>query len=1473
MPTIILSIPAVQQKITNTAENILKEKLGTEIRIESVEVELFNKFILKNLYLEDQHGDTLFHAKRLSAGFKIMPLFHGELAFTSAQLFSFQLNLNKENEDSPLNIQFVIDAFARRDTLNTESNIDLNIHTLNIRRGSFTYRIKSAQETPDVFNPKDLNIQDISAKLRLHVLTNDSINAEIERLSLKDHSGLEVKRLLLGVVGTKEQVNIENLEIWLPQSHIRLNQIQALFPQEEDHQDYLASTSFSFELSKTEITLKDLSALSNNLSNIKDQFSMQGHFYGNLNNISISDLELYTRNHLSIAIDANIRDLLSHESAYINGHVKRFFASPEGVQRIVSNFSSKEIVLPSQIEKLGNIGFKGNVSGYFRDLKANGNFSTGSGDLYVNGNVGKDANNILFINGKLQTSEFDVHSLFPENNPYGKIIFEIDLNAKQDHEKKLAGTINANIAGFEIKKHTYKDIHFNGDFTSKSFNGTVLIDDNYGKLSAEGFVKINGKASEYNFHAQASNIQLEQLNLTQKYKESNVSFDIDANMTGNSIDNFLGTINLKDFNFRNENDELALDSLTVYITGDPDKETRLISLRSNIVNGEISGFYSYADLVPAITKTMYQYLPAVVSFPKKEIDERTNLQMNICIENAAKLSEIFKWPVTIQKKSELTGRYDYTKDDFYFEVSLPRWKLGGTQMENTTIIMHNPKDKAELNINGIRYGKHNVKSDFNIHLSAKDNLLENLLTWKNREEALYKGEISASALFLPKEKETQPKVEIQIKPTHLVFSDTTWTVHQSKIYIDEKIHIDHLNIEHLDQFIKIDGYISKDTTDNLLVDLNKVNLSYIFDALNIPALELGGIATGKVLANDIYESQKLTADLNVNGFSFNNTVFGQLKLLGLWDNEEQGVALIGNIFKNDTSRIDIDGMIYPGKKALAIHFDAQNASGQFLRKYLDKIAPGFAGDVSGKLLLHGTFKDITVSGDAFVKNGGFGIDFLNTYYTFSDSIHLTDNEIKLTNILLHDKYGKTAKANGTLNHSFFDSFHFSAYIQTDNFLVYNGTEKDNPTIFGSVFGTGNARIYGTEDDVNIDITMRTEEKSKISLNFMKESDIVDFNFINFVSKKDTLDRQENQNFIAENQENAKTDETNIKMNLVLTATPDALIDFYIDPISGDKIRAWGKGQMEIQYGTHIDPRIYGKYILERGNYNFSLQQVIFKDFFIKDGSSIFFEGDPYTATLDIDAVHTLSANLTDLNPSFNINTTPMSTVTVNCLLDISGELKQPAIAFDIALPHSSNELERQVKSIISTEDMMNRQIIFLLALGRFYTQESSSTNSGQNNLASVASSTLSNQLNNLLGDLNENIQIGTNIRTNNMEEYTDTEVKLLLSSQLLNNRLLINGNLGYKDNPTDQRTFIGDFDLEYKLTKSGDIRLKAYNHYNDKYYYNIERALTTQGVGIMFRRDFDNLYELFKIIKRKPEEEVNTQSEAYSPDQDFIYFK
>ena len=194
-------------------------------------------------------------------------------------------------------------------------------------------------------------------------------------------------------------------------------------------------------------------------------------------------------------------------------------------------------------------------------------------------------------------------------------------------------------------------------------------------------------------------------------------------------------------------------------------------------------------------------------------------------------------------------------------------------------------------------------------------------------------------------------------------------------------------------------------------------------------------------------------------------------------------------------------------------------------------------------------------------------------------------------------------------------------------------------------------------------------------------------------------------------------------------------------------------------------------------------------------------------------------------------------------MDITGQLTAPEIKMGLELPNERDEVQALVRNYIPTDEQMNMQMLYLLSIGKFYTPEYVDVQQNSNMMSSMLSSTLSGQLNNALSHIinNNDWNVGTNLSTG-QKGWTDVEFEGVLSGQLLNNRLLINGNFGYRDNPLANTNFVGDFEAEWLVTRSGEIRLKAYNETNDRYY--TRTNLTTQGVGIIFRKDFNRWREL-----------------------------
>ncbi len=1170
-----------------------------------------------------------------------------------------------------------------------------------------------------------------------------------------------------------------------------------------------------------------------------------------------------------VQANVELKDLFDVENMFIRGAVKKSFMAVSEVAEIVNNFSSKAIEIPEHILRIGNIRFEGEMSGFFHHLTAYGEFNTDVGDIHTDIQIGR--NKASFIKGEIQSQNIDLRSILLDDH-FGVAGFDILFDVQQDRNSKYEGTVDAKISKIEFNQYLYENIDVNGNFTETNFNGNLNMDSPEGQLAIKGLAWLNGEESVFNLSARAEHIRLDKLNLINKRKESDLCFNLDADITGNNLDNLLGYIDVKDIRFGTETGEYYLDKLTI-TSQNSDTTQKTWRISSDVVNGSITGQYSFNDVVPAVLRTGRLFLPAIIKDTQKTITSETCFNFDFVIKEMKELADILDLPFASFDETTIQGNYNSQSSEFKLEISSPQFTLNKMLFKDCSVNLESQDNQtaiAQVKATNTQKDKNNViAATFNIG----DNKIKSTFNWNNKREP-YGGFLNLTAQFIEQPGTFPLKTEINILNSEVIFKDSIWNLNPSQIVLDSaKIKINHLSINHDDQYVKVNGIVSKQAHDRLQVDLNNVNLDYIFDILNLKSFELGGKASGQVIASDVFYERQLSTELYVENFSFNKSVVGHLNLTSTWDDEQQGIQMLGYIQKNDSSSMKVDGMLYPIKEMLDLTFDAQNVDAAFLRRYLNNVTKNISGLLTGKINLVGTFLDATVVGDVFVKNGNFEIDFLNTTYIFSDYVHLKPDEIYIKDATFYDKFGKTAIMNGTVRHNYLRDFTFSVDINANNFLAFNATEQKSPVFFGTAFGTGTVAIRGDESLVNIDARLRTDDKTKITLNFMEQADVAEYNFINFVSaKKETpsLDQILSQ-FTSKPIFLEKGLKSDLKFNLQLTATPNAVIELIMDPVSGDRIKGYGNGNLTIQYGTITPLRLFGKYTIEKGDYNFSFQQALYRDFQIREGSSISFNGDPFTANLDIDAVYSLSANISDLNETL-AQEISRPNVPINCILEISGALERPDIQFDIEVPNSGADLERQIRALINTDDMMNRQIIYLLVLNKFYTQDLGTEGQPQrgNELASLAASSLSSQLTSLLGSLSENVQIGTVFSTNN-GDFTDTEMAFILSSQLLNNRLLINGNFGYKDNPIANTSFIGDVDIEYKLNKSGNLRLKAYNHYNDRF-YSLRSAYTTQGVGLLFRRDFDDFRYMFG--RRLPLTILQDSTVSLIPTtEDFIRFR
>lgn len=573
----------------------------------------------------------------------------------------------------------------------------------------------------------------------------------------------------------------------------------------------------------------------------------------------------------------------------------------------------------------------------------------------------------------------------------------------------------------------------------------------------------------------------------------------------------------------------------------------------------------------------------------------------------------------------------------------------------------------------------------------------------------------------------------------------------------------------------------------------------------------------------------------------------------------------------------VSGIIYPLKpeSGLDLNIDAHELNLKFLEYYMSSIANDIKGRGTGKVHFYGKFKGLNLDG-AVMTNASMKFDILNTRFAINDTIHLAPTGLTFKNMRIADVEGHQGTMNGYLRFQHFKDLSYRFEIQTNNMLVMNTKESPDMPFYGTIYGTGNAMLTGNAaQGLDVNVAMTTDRNTSFTYINGNVASAANSQFIKFVDKtprrvvRDSVQIDDYDDLLLKRQLSEKEQDTDIRLNILADVTPDATVRIVMDPIAGDYITGKGTGNIRTEFYNKGDVRMFGNYRISQGVYKFSLQEVIRKDFVIKDGSTINFNGALLDANMDIQASYTVnSASLNDLIPDAS-TVIQQPNVRVNCIMNLSGVLLQPTIKLGIELPNERDEIQSLVRNYISTEEQMNMQILYLLGVGKFYTEDVRRENQNAYVMTSVLSSTLSGQLNNALSRIFEtnNWNIGTNLSTGD-KGWTDVEFEGILSGQLLNNRLLINGNFGYRDNPLANTNFVGDFEAEWLITRSGDIRLKAYNETNDRYY--TKTNLTTQGVGIMYKKDFNKWSDLFfwnkwKLRnKRKRQEDLQQEMKTDS---------
>ena len=1400
---VLLRTPAVQAYVADNIESALESKIGSDVEIGTVDLRLFNRVIIDDVLIYDQARQQLLKAGRISAAIELLPLLDGKISISSAQLFGTRVNLYKKDANSPLNCQFLIDSLSSESSEKTP--LDLHIASLIIRNGALTYDRLDMPKVNGQLSPHHIALSKISSHLIINHITDNEINACIKKLSVTEASGLHIDNLtsdlLYSVQGNSHTLEVKDFALSMPETSVEIDKLTTSFRSIGGDIDK-NSIKANGKIHASSISAKDFAPLlGQKIANTLPIMTLDADADlcdGNLH----TNLNLNSKKSANVSLDASATATNLFGNYCSDVKVRRLFVS----DNILSAISS-EVSLPEQLLRLGDIGAKCDAhvckEGTY-SLKADVETSK-AGGANINATYEKINGRTAEIKADINTDGLNLAQILNDNS-LGMLRCDMTMSGSLlDNKQITALNAKGHIDEVTYNSQKYTNIDIDGKFANNEFNGNIGIND------------------------------------------PNISFtaELNAATQTKSIDYIEGTVEIKDLYLAKQN--ATLNNITLTVEGKQD-EHRMVSLHTDFADMNMEGDIKLSTMPQSITNLIVTHLPSVPGLPPLT-HTHNNYSINATVNDLQFIRQLTGIDVDITQPLTINGVVNDDEQFANIKLNLPSININGTRLNDTQFNLWTPANSLNGSLTTSLQEKDGAIK-LNLECQASDNNLISTLTWNNMRPNIFRGTLNTHTHF--HRTLTGNAFEVSIPHSDFEVGDTIFNITSKSIaYSNNTLTIDNLNIGNASQHVYVNGTVSKSEQDSIVADLKDIDISYILKLVNFTSVAFDGKATGRAVAHGILGDMNANAHLDVENFLFQYGRMGTLHADATYSNKSQQIDI--NAVADDpdaNAQTLVNGYISPQRNDIELNIKAENTRLEFMQDFCGSFLSDIDLHGDGEVKLHGLLSELELTGE-IVANGAVTVSSTNCRYILpGDTVRLVPGDIQFNDAPIIDKYGNTALVTGGIHHKHLGSMTYNVTAKTDKLLAYDfPTLTDGSSFCGAAIIRGAVMIKGQGNELNINAYATALKDSYIIYNAASPDAITSQEFITWGSIND---KQDNDSiYIKKNVSNSPSDDdpinsgnkrTNIRMNFMVNVTSDARLHLIMDAATGDYIDLYGNGGLRISFYNKGAFEIFGNYEIDHGIYKMTIQNILRRDFAFQKGSVIAFGGDPFDATLRMTAAYQLnSVSLADLNigSSFKANNVP-----VNCIMNITGTAGKPAVNFSLDLPSLSSDARQMVYSIINSEESMNQQVLYLLAIGRFYATNVNtnpdSEQTGQTALAmqSFLSGTFSQQLNQVLNQLigSNKWSFGANIATGT-DGLSNAEYEGTLSGRMFNNRLVFNGQFGYRDNiMTNSKSFIGDFDIQYLLTPNGNVSLKVYNQANDRYF--TRNSLNTQGIGIVFKKEF-----------------------------------
>lgn len=1445
----------VQHRLAHIAQTTAKNLFKTNLSIENFTFVYPIGIKATNIIVYDRKDSVMCRLPHFEARVNPIDLLNNRITLSNVRLRQPELFLYTEHTDSAKNFSFLLNPNNKKSTqpagtataqAQSSFSPSLRVNGVTIVNGYIKYDNHSIPDTPGKFNSGHIEADRINANFSVKTLSKDSVSIICRSVSAIEHSGLDLQSIRGSFRMSSRYYQLDQFRIALDKSDL---EIEKLFIKRDTRRHLGKVTRYDIDFSlASAIMPSEFAPVFPQLVTFTQPVNLLCNIHGSTDSLKIENIDFITENNcITFTTNGTVSNILNKENIGFSDFSSIIKTSPQFDEFITHNLAGFKFNLPHQV--LNKLGLSTII------LKINGDNTTGCrADLAINSglshiNISANGNTSAAKVG-INVQDLDLNTLTGTTLFY-PATFSINSNISglEHFDSLLHGKYSGNIESIGYKDYEYGNIAFNGDFSNDSVSTAISVDDVNASLKLNAGYGFNREQPLSTLLLDITSLDLKALNILPQDKERlALSGRLESNLKGIDFDNMTGSIEFRSLAVSNSTDTLCVDSILICSAIDTD--SRSISVESDAVDMKLCGDFSLRTIQYSIHNLLKEPLPELYEWSRlkfglqNKIKADNNCTFSYQLRPTDLYTKLLHIPLT-ECSSAGYFRLSDSNHSAQMEISVPEARFKDKSMQNFE--MEFMADRSILQAGWstcIDFGQDNI-NQINYALTASDGKIEGLLGFDNNIKNKFKGEFGMHAAFdhTVSGKNNSIKTWLTIDSTQFYYKDLLWNFSESTFgFARKSIGISNFELGYEKQHLAANGTVSNQKTDTINIHLANMNLQEWFSLCNLNNIPLAGIVSGTATSNNTLTDQPaINADLELRDFEFLNSYGGLASLQANWNNATSKIECDLQM-DHGINHTTIDGFFAPGTDSLEFNIHANHTDLRFLNYFTKGFFKNLDGYANGLVTIFGTTKKLNLKGNPTVTDVAITPAVVNTtFYVDYDTLFMEPNLLNFVNVDFRDAQGHTGVLNCPISHNCLRNIGVNFQADLNGMNGINVIEQNNSAISAQVFATGKFGLKtGGEYGNGIYITgdLDTAPGTTFSYN-LSTGNLVNDQFLSFVRRGTPLDSIQSR-VIRKNATVSPKSKNWLDINLNVNVTPDAEISFFMNTMN---CQVNSSGQVMASYDPINNLNLTGVVDVTRGTCNISLQNIIRKDFTILETSKVHFVGNPTNTELDLHAYHMVnSASLYDL--SLDVNNSNL--VRVRCLMDIMGKLTEPEIAVDLELPQGSAEEKEILAGAITTDEQRNTQVMSLLTLGKFTNTDMNATAAQQDvatsNVNAITKATLNSQINNMLGNLfNSNVlSLSSNLSTDaltNGNVQSNREYEGIVEAHLLNNRLMINGNFGYRENGLmGTSNFIGDVEVQFRIVPKIGLSVIGYNRNNNRYF--TKNALNTQGIGFVFEKEF-----------------------------------